>query len=487
MRWSLLVVLVVGGSLAVGACGSGSTPAATGPVITISLVHGGAGVAELEAQAVEPVEQAVSGLTGVRALRSTIEPGRALVAVSFEASRPIHLAADEVMRAVQQVQRQLPAGLDPPAISRVDPDGPVLWFELSGDQPRAMLSDLARQVIARRLERLAGVSAIELDGTVERRIEIRPDLAKLAAFGIALSEVAASIRSQSIAIPGGRLDVTSATAATIRVTGKLRSIDDIAGLVVITRGDASVRLRDVAVIEDAVAGTASGPLSIGARLQRGADREEVLASVRSAIAELHRELPPRLKIVESSRPPPGAPRRAPAPLAISLRGPDRATLGTIAAKLESELRASNAVSEVARIPPPGRPEHTIDIDRARAAQLGIPIAEIAATTRALLGADPLGTLGSGGRELEIVLRVEGDLPEILARVTVRASSGEHVPLSAVATITNTSSEHLLRIDRERAVELAVHAAPDQPLAAARRRLVELVRELPPGYRAIISP
>lgn len=483
----LAVVLAAGLALAAGACGGKPAPAADGPVITISLVHGGAGTAELEAQAVEPVERAVAGLAGVRALRSTIEPGRAVVAVSFEPSRPIELAAADVVQAVGAVQRQLPAGLAPPAISRVDPDGPALWFELSGDQPRAMLSDLARHAIARRLERLAGVGAVELDGAVERRIEIRPDLAKLAAFGVALSEVAASIRDQSAAIPAGRIDASPATTATIRVTGAVRTLEDIAGLVVATRGGAVVRLRDVAVIEDAVAGTASGPLSIGVRLQHGADREAVSASVRAAIADLYRELPPRLKIAERPGPPPGPGRRAPAPLVIGLRGPDLATLGTIAAKLESDLRASRAVSEIVRVPPPGRPELAVQIDRDRAAGLGVARAEVAAAARALLGADSLGTLRSGDRELEIVLRLEGDLPELLARLSVRGASGELVPLSAVTTTTTTTSDHLLRLDRERAIELSAYVAPDQPLAAARRRLADLARELPPGYRAVISP
>ena len=482
--WGLLVLIVV----VVGACGSRSTsPAAGGTVVTISLVHGGARAAELENEAVEPIERAVASLAGVRSVRSTIEPGRARVVLSFEASRSAELAAAEVRRAIREMQRQLPVDLDPPVISLVDPDGPALWFELSGARPRAMLSDLARDVIEPRLERLPGVGAVELDGAVEPEIAIRPDLARLAASGIALTELAASIRSSSIDLPAGRLDATTATTATtttIRVAAARGTIEGLGELVVATRAGATVRLRDVAVIDEDTAGDPGGPLRIGARIRQGADREAVFASVRSAIAGLRGELPPELVLVES-RPPPSA--RAPAPLSVGVHGPDRAMLHAIAAKLESDLRASNVVSEIMRDPPLGRPEQTIDIDRDRAARLGISNAEVVAAARAALGTYPLGTLRSGEREREIVLRVNGSVPEIVEAVTVRASRGELVSLSTITTITTTASGHLLRLDREPAIELSVHVDPGPSLAAARRRLVELARDLPPGYRATISP
>src|SRR5690606_19391418 len=207
-------------------------------------------------------------------------------------------------------------------------------------------------------------------------------------------------------------------------------------------------------------GGPGGPLLIGVRLQRGADREEVLVAVRSAIAELRGALPPRLELVE--RPPPPGQRARP-PLVAGLRGPDRAVLRTIAVKLEAELRASNGISEIVRDPPLGEAEQTIRIDRDRAAQLGISSGEVAAAARAALGAGHLGALRSeGGRTRELVLRLDGSPTELLARVTVRAPRGELVPLSTIAAATTTVGEHLLRLDREPAIELSAYVAPGQP-------------------------
>lgn len=474
---------------AAAACGSGTaTPAAGGPVVTISLVDGGADAAALERSAVEPVEAAVSRLGGVRALRSTIEPGRALVAVTFEPARPLELAAGDVRRAIDGALRQLPAELEPPVISIAAPGEPALRLEISSPQhTRAMLSDLAREVIRTRLERLPGTGAIELDGAVEREIVVRPDLARLAAVDLAPAELATAIQGAMISLPAGRL-APSATppAVALRVTAAPMTLEGLAELVIATRGDAPIRLRDVAMIAEETAGDATRPLSLSLRLQQGARREEVLARVRAAIADLRGELPPGITLAPMEPPPD---ERRQASLSVSLRGPDRAELRKISAKLEADLRATAGIAEVVRAPPPEQPTQTIDIDRDRAARLGVASAQVASTLRAVLGGASVGTLREGPREHEIVLRIAGDSPELLARLTVRAGRGGLVPLSEVATLRLTASEHLLRLDRERAIELSARVATGASAAAIRRRLAELTRDLPlpPGYRAVIAP
>src|SRR5690606_9529132 len=108
-------------AIAAGACGNrSSTPVARGPVITIAIVQGGALAAELEHGAIAPIEQEIARLAGVRSLRSTIEPGRALVVISLDASRPIELAAAEVRRAIQELRPRLPEDLELPVISLAD-------------------------------------------------------------------------------------------------------------------------------------------------------------------------------------------------------------------------------------------------------------------------------------------------------------------------------------------------------------------------------
>src|SRR5690606_3889415 len=111
--------------------------------------------AELEHGAIAPIEQEIARLAGVRSLRSTIEPGRALVVISLDASRPIELAAAEVRRAIQELRPRLPEDLELPVISLADPAGPALWFELAGAGAlsRGERSDLAREVIEPRLTR----------------------------------------------------------------------------------------------------------------------------------------------------------------------------------------------------------------------------------------------------------------------------------------------------------------------------------------------
>jgi multidrug efflux pump len=136
------------------------------------------------------------------------------------------------------------------------------------------------------------------------------------------------------------------------------------------------------------------------------------------------------------------------------------------------------------------PELRIVPDRARAADLGISVEEVATTINALVGGVRSGKYSSGGRRIDIRTRLlasQRTRPEDLSRLRVRTRTGELVPLSAlVREEERPALQSVTRRDRERAISIFANVAPGQSQDKAIAKVEELGKTLPPGYRAVLG-
>lgn len=178
------------------------------------------------------------------------------------------------------------------------------------------------------------------------------------------------------------------------------------------------------------------------------------------------------------------------PVEFSIRGPDFQKLGELSDQLAEELRNSGLAVDVDSDYQVGQPELRIAPDRARAADLGIPMEEVATTLNALVGGVRVGKFSSDGRRLDVRLRLLADQrqsPDDINRLRVRTPSGERIPLGALVTQEEVPVlQSIMRQDRERSVTVSANVAPgatqDEALAFAR----SLQAKLPDGYRIVMS-
>jgi len=156
----------------------------------------------------------------------------------------------------------------------------------------------------------------------------------------------------------------------------------------------------------------------------------------------------------------------------------------------SELEASGLVVDLDTDYQLGMPELQVVPDRARAADLGVSVEEVATTLNSLVGGVRVGKYSSGGRRFDVRLRLlaeQRSRPEDLASLRVRTSSGELVPLSSlVRTEERPALQAITRQDRERAITLFANVAPGASQDQVLVRVRELSDELPTGVRAIPS-
>jgi hydrophobe/amphiphile efflux-1 (HAE1) family protein len=268
------------------------------PSLSISAVYEGAAPEIVEHDVIEPIEEALTQVEGIKAITSTARQGSGSVTLDLDLERDVDAALQEVQSRLAQIQNQLPRNMDPPVISKTNPeDNPILWVGLSGPFPRQMLTDYARYRIKEKLQTLSGVGEITLGGYTPRAVRIWIDASKLAAFGLTTADVQAALRREHVEMPAGRIE-TEGREINVRVLGEAMELDALREVVLRQSGISVVRLSDVALVEDGFEDTrrltriAGEPAQgIGIRKQRGANAVEVAQAVKAEVATLAAGLP----------------------------------------------------------------------------------------------------------------------------------------------------------------------------------------------------
>ncbi len=294
-----LVVLVVGGVF-YRQLGVDQFPKIDFPVVLVTTILPGASPEDMEREISDKIEGAVNTISSIDELRSTSAEGVSQVVIQFLLEKSVDVAVAEVQQKINSVLAELPRGVDPPVVQKLDPDAqPVIFIALRapGKDVREV-TDVADRLVRRRLESVTGVGKATLLGGRKRQVDVRVDPVKLRALGLSPLEVAAAINAQNITLPGGRVD-TSRDYLTLRVNGRVASVAELANIIVRDQAGRAVRLSDVAEVQDGVQDVDSSAMWNGERTvllalskQSGTNTVAVVDSILERMQDIQKELPP---------------------------------------------------------------------------------------------------------------------------------------------------------------------------------------------------
>lgn len=301
--WMLMAATIVFGWVALRRIGISQFPDVDTPVITISLTREGAAPDVMEHDVIEPLEEAVTQVEGVIAITSTANQGSATITVELDLARGVDAALQDVQTRVAQTQRLLPRDLDPPIVSKTNPeDQPILWIGLSGPFAPQLLSDTARYRVKAALQTVPGVGEVTMGGFLERNVRIWVDAKKLDERQVTVAEIVAALGSQHVELPAGLLQ-TEGREISVRVLGEALDLDTLRHLVIREVGGAAVYLEDVALVEDGFEDArrisrANGrpAIGLGVRKQRGSNAVDVAHAARAKLDELRASLPEGMQL-----------------------------------------------------------------------------------------------------------------------------------------------------------------------------------------------
>jgi HAE1 family hydrophobic/amphiphilic exporter-1 len=219
------------------------------PIVSVVTSYAGAGPEDVERLVTQPVEDTVSGIANVDVVSSTSREGLSQVTVTFTDAADLNSAAVDVERRVGAIRSALPADAQSPSVLKLDTAAiPVLSMALTGDAPAARLFQIATDEIKPRLETRNGVASVDVQGGLQREVQVRVDPARLKAYGLTLDQVNQALTRENQGVPGGTIEQGS-SQTNLRLYGLFQSVDQLRDLVV-AGGGRNVRLRDVADVVD---------------------------------------------------------------------------------------------------------------------------------------------------------------------------------------------------------------------------------------------
>jgi len=216
------------------------------PGIFVQIPYEGSTPEEVERLITRPVEEALATLSGVEQMFSSSNEGQSQIFLQFGWDQSMGAKGIEARAKVDGIRHLLPEDVRRVFVFTGSlGDQPVLQLRISSERDLSDSYDLLDRVLKRRLERLEGVSRVDLHGVDQRevRILLKPDM--LAAYGIDIATVSDLLVRSNFAVSAGKI-TASGERFSVRPSGEFSSLDEIRNLTVTPAG---LRLHDVADVE----------------------------------------------------------------------------------------------------------------------------------------------------------------------------------------------------------------------------------------------
>ena len=216
--------------------------------VSVTIMYPGASPAEVEEGVVKKVEEAVSGLDGIKEINAYASEGAAVIEVEAIEGWDIDQLFDDVKAEVNRITT-LPENAERPVIKKFVFKAPVLNVAVYGDAPVHVLKDYAEK-IKDDITRLPHVTQAEVFGVSDPEIAIEISEENLRKYGLTLTRVADIVRKWSLDIGGGEIKESSGYIL-LRVKGRKYMASEYRDVVVLSRPDGTeIKLSDIATIRD---------------------------------------------------------------------------------------------------------------------------------------------------------------------------------------------------------------------------------------------
>jgi hydrophobic/amphiphilic exporter-1 (mainly G- bacteria), HAE1 family len=300
----LVMSLVVLGLFSFRDLGVDLFPRADPATVNVSLLLPGASPDEISTSVVEPMEEAISGVSGIDEILARIAEGRANITVRFVLERDINDAANDVREKVAGAIQRVPPELLPPVITKVDPDAdPVLSLIVSSKgMSLRTLTEVSDKQISRVIQTVNGVGEVSLGGGRAREIHIVVDIEKLSSYGLSMTQVRDAVVAENVEIPGGTVEQGKGQLL-LRTLGRVDAAQDFNNVVVATKGSTPIRISDIGRAEDSFERPTSAvwlgdtpAVMLDVRRAMGENTVSVIEGVRAKLETIRQSLPPSVTI-----------------------------------------------------------------------------------------------------------------------------------------------------------------------------------------------
>jgi HAE1 family hydrophobic/amphiphilic exporter-1 len=279
------------------------------PIIALTARYEGAAPEVMEADVVDPLEDVLISVQGIKNVTSKSRVGVAELTLEFDLSRDIDAAFQDVQAKISQIQEMMPTGLNSITAMKIAiSEFPIMWISLTSEKMN--LTDLmifAKNDVRDRITTVPGVGNLWMPGYLEPNLRVWVNNQKLQQNSLSVTDVVQNIQNEHREPPSGRTEYGNREYS-LRTLGEEKAVDKFSNILLNSRGGGPnynpVPLSRVATIEEGTvdvlqfARTNGIPaVGLGVVKQRGANAVSVAKAVKQRVADIQKTLPEGTKIV----------------------------------------------------------------------------------------------------------------------------------------------------------------------------------------------
>lgn len=217
------------------------------PIIAVQIPYQDATPAEIEKMITRPVEESLATMAGIKRLRSSSTEDGAEIQLEFAWDENLKAKGVEAREKIDAIRNQLPTDVERVLVYQFNTsDMPIFSLRVSSERDLSNAYDLLDRNLKMPIERVAGVSKVELYGVTKKQIAIRLDSGQMAALQVGTNELRESLRKVNFSMSAGHfIDHELEQKITVNPLGEMTSLDEVRDIIV----KANVRLSDIAEIK----------------------------------------------------------------------------------------------------------------------------------------------------------------------------------------------------------------------------------------------
>ena len=291
------------------------------PVVVVSTEYPGASPEIVESEVSKKIEEGVNSIAGISALTSRSYENQSVVVIEFQLNINGRKAAEDVREKVAAIRPSLRTEVKEPKVLRFDPSARAIWslavVPHSSDSAKGQdltaveMTNWSEQVLKKRLENVRGVGSVSLVGGTRREINLYLQPAAMEALGVTADQVVSAVRSENQDLPVGAIRSLEQERM-VQIESRMKRPEDFERIIVARKGNVSVRLSQVARVQDGAQELETMALYNGQRtllltVQKAQDENtiDVIDGLVKTVADMKSQTPAGIRlepITDNSRP-----------------------------------------------------------------------------------------------------------------------------------------------------------------------------------------
>jgi hydrophobe/amphiphile efflux-1 (HAE1) family protein len=224
-------------------------PKLTNTTVTVTTVYAGASADLIQGFITQPLQSAIAAAEGIDYMTSDSAPGVSTITITMQLNFDPDAAMTNILTQIQSVRSQLPSDVDDPtAVKATGETTQILYLSMSSERLSApQLTDYIQRVIKPKLATVSGVAGAKIYGQQDIAIRIWLDAERMASFGLTAGDIRQAVEANNYQSLPGQIRGTY-TVFNVEAKTGLERPEEFERMVVATRQNAVVRLRDVATV-----------------------------------------------------------------------------------------------------------------------------------------------------------------------------------------------------------------------------------------------